>query len=240
MFARRNPSDLPTFPETDAETPDQEMYDLAWSEPMSRLAKSFGISDVALAKTFHQMHVPVLPRGHWARKTAGKSTIQVELPPRPPGLDDHVWIGRGRNNYYHHSLTEEEILGPLPQEPFFEDPMEIMREQLEARVAKVTAPKNLDTRIRLSPSFCVGMKRVGFAALPSGSEYRVPDSGRSSALNTKAAQVELSLADAVHQLNASDRDRRVAELLEPQHHSNALLDAAVVLLNQVIIRHDFR
>jgi hypothetical protein len=58
-------------------------------------------------------------------------------------------------------------------------------------------------------------KRVGFAALLSGSEYRVPDSGRSSTLNTEAAQIELSLADAVHQLNASDRDRRVAELLEP-------------------------
>jgi hypothetical protein len=77
-------------------------------------------------------------------------------------------------------------------------------------------------------------KRVGFAALPLGSEYRVPDSGRRSTLNTKAAQVELPLTDAVHQLNASDRDRRVAELLEPQHHSNALLDAAVALLNQVI------
>jgi hypothetical protein len=36
------------------------------------------------------------------------------------------------------------------------------------------------------------------------------------------AQVELSLTDAVHQLNAGDRDRRVAELLEPQHHSDTL------------------
>jgi hypothetical protein len=77
-------------------------------------------------------------------------------------------------------------------------------------------------------------KRAGFAVLPSGSEYRIPDSGRRSTLNTKAAQVELFLTDAVHQLKASYRDRRVAELLEPHHHSNALLDAAVVLLNQVI------
>ena len=38
----------------------------------------------------------------------------------------------------------------------------------------------------------------------------------------------------MHQLNAGDHDRRVAELLEPQHHSHTLLDAAVVLLNQVI------
>jgi hypothetical protein len=38
----------------------------------------------------------------------------------------------------------------------------------------------------------------------------------------------------VHQFNAGDRDRRVAELLEPQHDRNALLDAAMVLFNQVI------
>jgi len=79
---------------------------------------------------------------------------------------------------------------------------------------------------------------VAFAVLPSGSEYRVPDSGRSFALSTKTAQVELSLTDGVHQLNAGDRNRGVAELLEPQHHSDTLLDAAVVMLNQVIIRHN--
>jgi hypothetical protein len=77
-------------------------------------------------------------------------------------------------------------------------------------------------------------KRVGFAALPSGSEYRVPDSGRSSALDIETPQAELSFTDAVHQFIAGDRDRRVAEMLDPQDHSNALLDAAVVLLNQVI------
>jgi hypothetical protein len=49
----------------------------------------------------------------------------------------------------------------------------------------------------------------------------------------RGALIELSLADAVHQLNASDRDRRVAELLEPEHHSDALLDTTAVPLNQV-------
>ena len=76
--------------------------------------------------------------------------------------------------------------------------------------------------------------RVGCAALPSHSEYRVPDSGRSSAVDTQSSQPELSFAYAVHQFNAGDRDRRVAELLEPQHDRNALLDAAMVLFNQVI------
>src|SRR5437762_11403234 len=70
--------------------------------------------------------------------------------------------------------------------------------------------------------------RVGCGALASGSEYRVPDCGRSSALNTETPQAELSLPDAVHQLNAGDRDRCVAKLLEPQHRSNALLDVTAV------------
>jgi hypothetical protein len=70
-----------------------------------------------------------------------------------------------------------------------------------------------------------------WAALPSGSEYCVPDAGRSSALNTETPQGELSLTDAVHQFNTGDRDHCIAELLEPQHHSNPLLDAAMVLFN---------
>jgi hypothetical protein len=39
---------------------------------------------------------------------------------------------------------------------------------------------------------------IACAALPSGSEYCVPDSGRRSALNTHTPQPKLSLADAVH------------------------------------------
>jgi len=48
----------------------QELHDLAWSEPMRTLAKRFGISDVAPAKTCRQMHVPTPPRAirsHLAR-----------------------------------------------------------------------------------------------------------------------------------------------------------------------------
>jgi hypothetical protein len=67
--------------------------------------------------------------------------------------------------------------------------------------------------------------RIGCAALPSGSEYCFADFGHRSALNTQTPQAELSFADAVHQFNIGDRDHCVAELLEPQHHSNALLDA---------------
>ena len=75
---------------------------------------------------------------------------------------------------------------------------------------------------------------VEYGALPSGSEDRVPDFGRSSALSSETPHTKLSLTDAMHKLNAGDRDRRIAKLLEPLHRSDTLLDTAMVLLNQVI------
>ena len=53
-------------------------------------------------------------------------------------------------------------------------------------------------------------------------------------MNTEMSQRELPFADAVHQLDAGDRGRSIAELLEAEHHSDALLDASVVLLNEVV------
>jgi transposase-like protein len=65
-------------------------------------------------------------------------------------------------------------------------------------------------------------------------KHRVPDCRRSSALNAQTPQPELSLADPMHQLDAGDRERRILEPLEAEHHSNALLHAPMVLLNQVV------
>jgi len=70
-----------------------ELYQRAWSEPMSSLAKEFGISDVALAKACRKLEVPLPPRGWWARKSAGKPAPVTPLPPRPPGLDEETRVG---------------------------------------------------------------------------------------------------------------------------------------------------
>jgi hypothetical protein len=76
--------------------------------------------------------------------------------------------------------------------------------------------------------------RVPDGRAPSCREYCSPDSGRSSALHTGTSQPELLLTDAMHQLDAGNRDCRVTELLEANHRGDALLDAPVVLLNQVV------
>src|SRR6266851_8487275 len=53
-----------------------------------------------------------------------------------------------------------------------------------------------------------------YAVQTSSPKHRVPDCRRNSALNAQTPQSELSLADAMHQLDAGDRDRRIPEPLE--------------------------
>jgi hypothetical protein len=58
---------------------------------MQRLAKRFGLSDVAIAKRCRKLNVPVPGRGYWARKAAGQRVRVIPLPPARAG-EDHVSI----------------------------------------------------------------------------------------------------------------------------------------------------
>jgi hypothetical protein len=53
-----------------------------------------------------------------------------------------------------------------------------------------------------------------YAVRASSPKHRIPGCGRSSAVNAQTSQSELSLADAMHQLDAGDRDRRIPESFE--------------------------
>jgi hypothetical protein len=48
----------------------KDLYEKVWSYPMRTVAKEFGVSDVALAKTCRKLHVPAPGRGYWAKKAA--------------------------------------------------------------------------------------------------------------------------------------------------------------------------
>lgn len=58
----------------------QVLYDQVWSTPMIKLAKEYGISDVALAKICKKFNVPYPWRGYWRRKETGKAVKQPPLP----------------------------------------------------------------------------------------------------------------------------------------------------------------
>ena len=57
-----------------------ELYELVWQEPMSRLARTFAISDVGLAKICRKHDIPRPPRGYWAKKQFGREPRQIPLP----------------------------------------------------------------------------------------------------------------------------------------------------------------
>lgn len=58
----------------------KNLYDLVWSEPMTKLAGKFGLSDVGLKKKCRRLNIPVPPRGYWARKQAGQTPPVIPLP----------------------------------------------------------------------------------------------------------------------------------------------------------------
>jgi hypothetical protein len=58
----------------------KELYDLAWPEPMIKLADKFSLSNVGLKKKCRNHNIPILSRGYWARKQAGQKPWVTPLP----------------------------------------------------------------------------------------------------------------------------------------------------------------
>ncbi|RQG99133.1 hypothetical protein [Paraburkholderia dinghuensis] len=56
----------------------EKLYEEIWSEPVSKVAKRYEISDVGLRKICVKLHIPVPPVGYWAKIAAGQT---VKRPP---------------------------------------------------------------------------------------------------------------------------------------------------------------
>lgn len=62
----------------------RELYDLVWSEPVSKIAPRYHISDVGFSKLCRRVDVPLPPRGYWTKLKFGK---RVRKPPLKPCVD---------------------------------------------------------------------------------------------------------------------------------------------------------
>jgi hypothetical protein len=66
----------------------QQLYDLVWSTPMTRLAKEFGVDNGFLARVCEREAIPRPPQGFWVKRSAGIEIARLPLPEpklRPPG-----------------------------------------------------------------------------------------------------------------------------------------------------------
>jgi hypothetical protein len=63
----------------------ESLFEMVWSQPTTKLAEQFKISDVALTKICRKHEIPVPGRGYWARVAAGQRQKRPELglPSRP-------------------------------------------------------------------------------------------------------------------------------------------------------------
>lgn len=70
----------------------EELHQLVWMEPGTRLAKQFGLSDTGLAKICRKLDVPRPPPGWWAKQAAGRAVEVAPLPDLAPGVSGTISI----------------------------------------------------------------------------------------------------------------------------------------------------
>ena len=86
-----------------------ELYKQVWSEPMVKLAKKFGLSDVGLRKKCKKLNIPLPVIGYWQKKEYGKA----KPPPPLPSFD-------GDEEIEFHIHIEKEKSRPVDEEQYKE------------------------------------------------------------------------------------------------------------------------
>jgi len=57
-----------------------DLYNEVWNQPLVKLSRKYGISDVRLGKVCRKLKIPHPGRGYWAKKKAGTTLEQMPLP----------------------------------------------------------------------------------------------------------------------------------------------------------------
>ena len=57
-----------------------DFYVEVWEQPLVKLAKKYGVSDVRLGKVCRKLKIPHPGRGYWAKRAVGQAVEQVPLP----------------------------------------------------------------------------------------------------------------------------------------------------------------
>lgn len=139
------------------------LYEEVWAEPMRDVAKRYGVSDVALAKTCRRLGVPVPGRGYWAKLKAGKADPRPPLPElergQPKRIVGHRWSEPSKPSPMAglDAAVPIDVGGPVVVSDTLEDPHKLVA--LSARyLAKahpkdglVSAPRRSCLDVRVAP-----------------------------------------------------------------------------------------
>ena len=74
----------------------EELYQLVWSKPMTKVAEQFEVSGTYMARVCTMLNVPRPERGYWAKLAVGKAPPPDSLPDARPG-DLLSWSNDGKH-----------------------------------------------------------------------------------------------------------------------------------------------
>ena len=88
----------------------EELYDLVWSEPMSRLAKKYNLSNNGLKKRCKKMMIPYPPVGYWSKIKYGYKVPKPKLSKNFKGETETVLCFRDKHGKY---VETEKPINPI-------------------------------------------------------------------------------------------------------------------------------
>jgi hypothetical protein len=84
----------------------QELYDLVWSEPLSRLARKYNISDNGIRKRCKKMNIPLPKAGHWSKIQHGYKVSKPKLLAKSEGEKETILCYRDKDGNYVEKVNE--------------------------------------------------------------------------------------------------------------------------------------
>ena len=211
--------------------PRRHLYEQVWSQPMTLLARPYGISDVALAKICRKLGIPCPGRGYWRRKQTGKVVKQLPLPPSGDPAKQSAIISKRSLAQSGDPLaihTKEKIQSALTGEQKIDVPDRLVSPHtlLSGRLTQLRSPKVdrygavwsgglKDLNLRVSPSSLQRALRILnalFHALESRGYQLTLEDGTKSSLCVRMQGEPI-------QFGLEERFRRVAH---PDQHNDHL------------------
>lgn len=113
----------------------QELYDLVWSKPITKIAADYGISDSMVIKICKKLGVLRPGLGHWAKVAAGQKVRQLPLGKLPKGCQEKYHLSSFESHVTRNTAEPDKTSKP---------PHPLIESELSSEF-KITVPDNLET-----------------------------------------------------------------------------------------------
>jgi len=117
--------------------PREELYEKVWSTPLLQLAKSIGVSDVALAKACRRAAIPLPGRGFWAKNERSRGRRPALPPLKDPYYATLTFRVTDPEDFSKQAKRIIPGINPIPVPEILDQPHPLVAKTLEqARRAK--------------------------------------------------------------------------------------------------------